>query len=113
MRRSWPRWQGSALAKNLVLVEALGQIALQRGCTSAQLALAWLLHQGGDVVPIPGTGKISRLEENIAAATLQLSAGELARIEMAIPFDEVQGDRYDAAGAVLIDRRTGRRTAGD
>lgn len=104
MRRSWPRWQGSALAKNSMLVEALGQIALQRGCTSAQLALAWLLHQGGDVVPIPGTGKISRLEENIAAATLQLSTDELRRIEMAIPCDEVQGDRYDAAGAVLIDR---------
>jgi len=104
MRRSWPRWQGPALAKNLLLVEAFGQIAAQRGCTSAQLALAWLLHQGHDVVPIPGTGKISRLEENLAAATLQLSADELTRIERAIPADEVEGDRYDAAGAALLDR---------
>jgi aryl-alcohol dehydrogenase-like predicted oxidoreductase len=106
MRRSWPRWQGAALARNSVLVEALGQIAAQRRCTSAQLALAWLLHRGHDVVPIPGTGKIARLEENIAAATLQLSADELRQIELAVPADEVEGDRYDAVGAALLDRGT-------
>lgn len=104
MRRSWPRWQGRALANNLVLLEALEQIAKDKGCTSAQLALAWLLHQGTDIVPIPGTGKISRLEENVAAATLRLSAEDLGRIERAIPAGAVQGERYDAAGAALIER---------
>jgi aryl-alcohol dehydrogenase-like predicted oxidoreductase len=102
-RRSYPRWQGQALARNLTLVDALSQIAQEKSCTSAQLALAWLLHQGSDIVPIFGTGKISRLEENVAAAALRLSADDLLRIERAIPAEAVQGDRYDAAGTSLID----------
>lgn len=102
-RHSYPRWQGHALTKNLTMADALSQIAQERSCTGAQLALAWLLHQGSDIVPIPGTGKISRLEENIAAATLRLSPDDLSRIERAIPATAIEGDRYDAAGAALID----------
>lgn len=103
-RRSSPRWQGSALATNLAFVDALSQIAQEKTCTLAQLALAWLLHQGADIVPIPGTSKISRLEENVAATRLRLSTDELSRIERAIPAEAVAGARYDAAGAALIDR---------
>jgi aryl-alcohol dehydrogenase-like predicted oxidoreductase len=102
-RRSYPRWQGQALARNLSLVEALSQIGLDKSCTPAQLALAWLLHQGADIVPIPGTGKISRLQENVAATALRLSPNDLMRIERAVPAQAVQGDRYDAVGARLID----------
>jgi aryl-alcohol dehydrogenase-like predicted oxidoreductase len=103
-RRSSPRWQGTALVKNLRLVDALSQIAQEKKCTLAQLALAWLLHQGPDIVPLPGTSKVSRLEENVAAADIRLSADDLTRIERAIPAEAVEGDRYDAAGAALIDR---------
>jgi aryl-alcohol dehydrogenase-like predicted oxidoreductase len=102
-RRSYPRWQGHALSNNLTLADALSRIAQERSCTAAQLALAWLWHQGSDIVPIPGTGKISRLEENVAAATLRLSPDDLLRIERAIPAAAIEGDRYDAAGAALID----------
>ena len=103
-RHSYPRWQGFALARNLTLVDALSLIAEQKTCTLAQLALAWLLHQGPDIVPIPGTSKIARLEENVAATTLRLSADELSEIERAIPAEAIVGDRYDAAGAALLDR---------
>jgi len=103
-RRSYPRWQGQALATNLTLADALSRIAQEKSCTPAQLALAWLLHQGTDIVPIPGTRRISRLEENVAAAALRLSPDDLVRIERSIPPEAVQGDRYDAAGAKLIDR---------
>jgi aryl-alcohol dehydrogenase-like predicted oxidoreductase len=103
-RRASPRWQGSALAHNLVFVDALSQIAAEKSCTLAQLALAWLLHQEAGIVPIPGTSKLSRLEENVAAATIRLSTEELARVERAIPAEAIQGERYDSAGTALIDR---------
>lgn len=103
-RRVYPRWQGEALASNLALVERLADVARSKGCTLAQLALAWLFHQGPDIVPIPGTNKISRLEENVGAAALSLSTEDLEAIEQAIPADAVRGERYDAVGAALIDR---------
>jgi len=104
LRRRYPRWQGDALANNLALLDALSQIARAKSCTLAQLALAWLLHQGRDIVPIPGTGNMARLEENLAAATVRLSTEELSAIERALPAEAVQGERYDPAGAKLIDR---------
>jgi aryl-alcohol dehydrogenase-like predicted oxidoreductase len=100
-RKNLPRWQGNALTKNMTLVETLKNLAGQQGRTPAQLALAWLLHQGSDIVPIPGTTKIQRLEENLVAAEVQLTADDLAAIERAIPESEVQGERYDKAGLAM------------
>jgi aryl-alcohol dehydrogenase-like predicted oxidoreductase len=93
-RRNMPRFQGENFAKNLELVERVGQIAAAKGCTPAQLALAWVLAQGPHVVPIPGTRSRSRLEENAGAAEIQLTDHELAEIESVIPRDMVAGTRY-------------------
>lgn len=103
-RRNLPRFQGEALAKNLSLVEALTQIASEKGITPAQLALAWILHQGPQIAPIPGTTKIARLEENIGAVDVALSAEDLARIAAAVPETAVEGERYTAAGLAMVGR---------
>jgi aryl-alcohol dehydrogenase-like predicted oxidoreductase len=101
-RRFMPRFQGEALEKNLSLVETLTRLAAEKGHTPAQLALAWLLHQGEDIVPIPGTTKISRLEENVAAADISLRDADLAAIEAAVPETAVEGARYDARGLSMV-----------
>ena len=101
-RRRNPRFSKAALEKNLGLVETLSGIAAEKGCTPAQLALAWLLHQGPDIVPIPGTTKIERLEENTAAAELRLSPDDLDAISAAVPESAVVGDRYDPQGMAMI-----------
>jgi aryl-alcohol dehydrogenase-like predicted oxidoreductase len=101
-RRTMPRWRPEAIDKNRGLVETLTAIARTKGRTPAQLALAWLLHQGEDIAPIPGTTKISRLEENLAAADLRLSADELAEIERAVPETAVVGGRYDERGMAML-----------
>ena len=93
MRRFDPRWQPGNFEKNLDAVRLLGELAQARGVTVSQLALAWLLAQGDDIVPIPGTRRITRLEENIAAADLVLSADDLARIRDILP-DGAFGARY-------------------
>jgi aryl-alcohol dehydrogenase-like predicted oxidoreductase len=103
-RRGLPRFQGEALAKNLGLVEALQQIAAEKGVTPAQLALAWILHQGEHIAPIPGTTKIARLEENLGAIDVTFSAEELARIATAVPETAVEGERYTAAGMAMVGR---------
>jgi len=103
-RRNLPRFQGEALAKNLSLVEALAQIAGEKGITPAQLALAWILHQGPRIAPIPGTTKIARLEENIGAVDVVLSGEDLARIAAAVPETAVEGERYTAAGLAMVGR---------
>jgi aryl-alcohol dehydrogenase-like predicted oxidoreductase len=103
-RRGLPRFQGEALAKNLGLVEALQQIAAEKGVTPAQLALAWILHQGEHIAPIPGTTKLARLEENLGAVDVAFSAEELARIAAAVPETAVEGDRYTAAGMAMVGR---------
>jgi len=103
-RRNLPRFQGEALAKNLSLVEALTQIAAEKGATPAQLALAWILHQGEHIAPIPGTTKIARLEENLGAVDLALSAEDLARIASAVPETAVEGERYTKAGLAMVGR---------
>ena len=103
-RRGLPRFQGEALSKNLSLVEALTALAAEKGVTPAQLALAWLLHQGPDIAPIPGTTKISRLEENVGAVDVALSADDLTRIGAAIPEAAVEGARYSEAGLAMVGR---------
>ena len=101
-RRQNPRFQGENFEKNLELVERVKQIAGDKGCTPAQLALAWVLHRGRDVVPIPGTTSAKHLEDNAAAAAIELSDDELARIDEVIPADLVAGTRYPEAGMARV-----------
>uniref|UniRef100_B0T8G0 Aldo/keto reductase n=1 Tax=Caulobacter sp. (strain K31) TaxID=366602 RepID=B0T8G0_CAUSK len=103
-RRGLPRFQGEALAKNQSLVQALIQIAADKGVTSAQLALAWILAQGEHIAPIPGTTKISRLEENVGSVDVVLSPDDLARIAAAVPETAVEGARYSEAGLAMVGR---------
>lgn len=100
-RRNLPRWQGEALKHNQERAQALAALAEQKRCTAAQLALAWLLHQSDDIIPIPGTTKPTRLDENIGAVEIKLSADDLATIERAA--GAAEGDRYDAMGLRMID----------
>jgi aryl-alcohol dehydrogenase-like predicted oxidoreductase len=96
-RRDHPRFQEANFAKNLELVSRLEPIAKAKGCTLAQLALAWLLAQGPDIVPIPGTKRRERLEENVQAASVSLDPSEVARITAAIPSGAASGTRYPEA----------------
>jgi aryl-alcohol dehydrogenase-like predicted oxidoreductase len=98
----FPRFEGTALDHNLALVERVRAIAQRKGVKPGQLALAWVLAQGDDVVPIPGTKRRTYLEENVAAVDLELSADEIAEIEAAVPQTAVAGDRY--ASMATIDR---------
>ena len=93
-RSNHPRFQGENFQKNLELVERVKEIAAEKGVTAGQLALAWVMSQGDDIVPIPGTTKVKNLEENVAAAEIELSADELARIDEAAPKGVAAGDRY-------------------
>ena len=103
LRRVLPRFQGDNLRRNLSLVDRLHDVARDLGATPGQLALAWVLSRGDRVVPIPGTTRPERLDENAAAVSLTLDAEALARIEAAVPHDEVAGDRYNASLARLVD----------
>ncbi|HEY3728356.1 MAG TPA: aldo/keto reductase [Solirubrobacteraceae bacterium] len=93
-RRSNPRFQGANFERNLELVQRVREIAAEKDCTPGQLALAWVMAQGEDIVPIPGTKRRSYLEQNVAAAELELSDDELARIDEAAPAGAAAGDRY-------------------
>jgi aryl-alcohol dehydrogenase-like predicted oxidoreductase len=93
-RRAHPRFQGKALKHNVELVGTLRRLANSRSITVAQLALAWVMAQGTDIVPIPGTKRRHYLEENIAAASVALSPTELAEIEAAFPAAAVIGERH-------------------
>jgi aryl-alcohol dehydrogenase-like predicted oxidoreductase len=94
VRRGHPRFQGENFAKNLELLDRVKEIADRKAITPSQLALAWVLAQGNDVVPIPGTKKIKYLDENIAALDVELSAADLALIDSAVPKGATAGDRY-------------------
>ena len=94
MRRSLPRFQGDQLAHNLALVKRLEEIAARRHASPSQLALAWLLAQGPDIVPIPGTKRRTYLESNAAAAAINLTAADLQDLAEAFPPDAAAGDRY-------------------
>ena len=90
----FPRLNGEALDANLALVERVRAIASEKGCTPGQLALAWVLAQGDDVVPIPGTKRVKYLEENAGALDVDLTADDLAALDAAVPRDAVVGARY-------------------
>jgi aryl-alcohol dehydrogenase-like predicted oxidoreductase len=93
-RRNNPRFQGENFAANLRLVEAVRALAADKGCSAGQLALAWVMAQGDDVVPIPGTKRRSYLEENAGASAVELSAADLARLEEIVPPGAAAGGRY-------------------
>lgn len=97
-RRHNPRFQGENFEKNLALVEKVKRLAKDKGCTAAQLALAWLLAQGEDIVAIPGTRQLRYLEQNAAALEVELSDAELADINAVFPPDAAAGTRYPEAG---------------
>jgi aryl-alcohol dehydrogenase-like predicted oxidoreductase len=101
-RRQNPRFQEGNVEQNRALVEAVTELAQARGCTPAQLALAWLLAQGPDIVPIPGTRRISRLDENAAAARIQLGDAELQRIGAVLASHAVAGTRYPEANMSAV-----------
>lgn len=96
-RRTTPRFQGENFQKNLDLVREIGAMAQSKGCTPAQLALAWVLAQGDDIVPIPGTKRRRYLDENVGALQVALTAEDLARIDNIIPPGSAAGTRYAAA----------------
>ena len=97
-----PRFSPEARKANQALVDRLGRIAAGKGATSAQIALAWLLAQKSWIVPIPGTTKLQRLQENIGAADIELSAGDLRQIAESLEHIQVQGDRYPAHLAARV-----------
>jgi len=101
-RRQNPRFQSDAFETNLKLVATVESIARTKGCTPAQLALAWLLHRGAHVVPIPGTRRISRLEENAGSTSITLSAAELKAIDEALAKQPAKGTRYPEAGMANV-----------
>jgi aryl-alcohol dehydrogenase-like predicted oxidoreductase len=101
-RRSNPRFQGEQFARNLSIADQLQEVAEEKQCTPAQIALAWLLHRHQDVIPIPGTSSQARLEENVHAADVRLSEEEINRIENALPKGAVAGERYAPAMMEII-----------
>jgi aryl-alcohol dehydrogenase-like predicted oxidoreductase len=103
-RRASPRFQGENFAKNLALVERVQRLAVEIGCSTSQLALAWVLAQGDDIVPIPGTKRRRYLEDNVGALEVHLSASQLAALADAFPLHAAAGERYAAASMAAIDR---------
>ena len=103
-RRRQPRFQGENFARNLALVDAVRSVADANGVTPAQLALAWVLARGEDIVPIPGTKRRRYLDQNISALEIVLSAADLAAIDAAFPAGAVAGTRYPAGMMALLDR---------
>src|SRR3954468_1904138 len=102
-RRNNPRWQGENLERNLELVARVREIAGEAGCTPVQLALAWLLARGDDVAPIPGTKRVKYLEENLAAAEIELSQDQLNALDEAMPVGVTAGDRYAEGGMATVE----------
>lgn len=102
-RRHLPRFSGENLDRNLLLVEALRQIALERNVTVAQVAIAWVMSQGDDIIPLIGARRRDRLDEALGALELHLSKEDLTQIEAAIPQDAVVGDRYDVEQMAMLD----------
>ncbi|MDQ6732812.1 MAG: aldo/keto reductase [Nitrospirota bacterium] len=99
-----PRFMGENLDRNMVLVDRISAIASRRGVKPGQLAIAWVLSKGEDLVPIPGTKRRKYLEENVAAADIKLTPEEIAELEAAVPQDEIAGERYAPATLKAIDR---------
>ena len=103
-RRTLPRFADANMKANHTLIDILAVIAREKGVTSAQLALAWVLHQGDFIVPIPGARKILHLEENAASVAIALTADELAKIAHAMPREAISGQRYADTNLALVNR---------
>ena len=103
-RRNHPRFQGENFQKNLDLVREVEKMAEEKGCTTAQLALAWVLAQGDDIVPIPGTKHVKYLDQNIAALDVKLGDGDLERLDAILPPGAAAGERYHARGMETVNR---------
>jgi aryl-alcohol dehydrogenase-like predicted oxidoreductase len=103
IRRSMPRFEAGNYAANLALLPAYSAIAAEVGCTPGQLALAWLLHRGPHIVPIPGTTRLEHLDENVASAGVVLSADVMKRVDEAIGQHNVRGQRYAAGTQAEVD----------
>jgi aryl-alcohol dehydrogenase-like predicted oxidoreductase len=103
-RRTDPRYQGANFDANMRAAQAVRELARSIGATPAQIALAWLLHKGEDLVPIPGTKRRKYLEEDVAAADLELSPQEMAELDAALPPEKVAGPRYNERMMATVDR---------
>ena len=103
-RRRQPRFQGDNFQKNLDLVRHVEDVASRKGCTPAQLALAWLLHQGDDIVPIPGTTRVENLEDNVGSLGVTLTKRDLEHIEAVFPKGVAAGERYLEGGMATVNR---------
>jgi len=103
-RRNDPRYQGENFDSNMRAAAAVHDLAAARGVTPAQIALAWLLHKGPDVVPIPGTKRRRYLEENVAAAEVALGAADMTALDAALAPEKVSGPRYNAKQMTMVDR---------
>ena len=103
-RRGDPRYQGENFDANMRAAAAVRQLATRRGATAGQVALAWLLHKGDDIVPIPGTKRRTYLEENVGAANVSLTTAEIAALDAALAPERVSGPRYSAAQMAQVDR---------
>jgi aryl-alcohol dehydrogenase-like predicted oxidoreductase len=103
-RRNAPRFQGENFQKNLDLVKKIEQLAAAKGCTPSQLALAWVLSQGEDTVPIPGTKRVAYLDDNLGAVNVRLTAAERTQIDAILPAGAASGERYNAQAMQMIDR---------
>lgn len=103
-RRFHPRFTGENFDRNIQLVREISEMAEEKGCTPAQLALAWVLAQGQDIVPIPGTKRRTYLQQNIGALSVHLSESDLERIDRIIPPGAAAGDRYHAQGMTTVNR---------
>ena len=106
IRRSMPRFSAQNSAANRQWMPAYAALAAEAGCTPAQLAIAWLLHRGADILPIPGTTSVEHLHENLAAADVQLNDGLLARLDALVNRHTVLGERYNAQGSSEVDTET-------
>jgi aryl-alcohol dehydrogenase-like predicted oxidoreductase len=104
VRRTHPRFQGENFRKNLDLAKKIGELAAGKGCTPSQLALAWVLAQGEDVVPIPGTKRQKYLDENLGALNVRLTAKEVSEIDAVLPAGAASGERYHAQAMKAIDK---------
>jgi len=103
-RRNSPRFTGDNLSRNLSLVDRLAEMAVEKKCRPAQLALAWLLARGRDIFPIPGTKRVHRLEENVGALEVTLTPGEIARLDAAFPAGAAAGNRYPEPAMKAVHR---------
>jgi aryl-alcohol dehydrogenase-like predicted oxidoreductase len=103
IRRTMPRFSPDNYAKNLALLPAYNAIAAEVGCTPSQLAIAWLLHQGGDILPIPGTTSVDHLMDDLGAVNVMLSNDVIARLNALINQHTVHGDRYNAQANSEVD----------